>query len=76
MIAFIKYIYSNLSENTLMKTRMRKLGNLVLFSAAVLTLNVALWGQATNSADVTGSVTDPSGAALGLRLGAARSAVA
>ncbi|MEO8596946.1 MAG: TonB-dependent receptor [Candidatus Solibacter sp.] len=47
-----------------MKIRMQKLGNLVLFSAAVLTLNVALWGQATNSADVTGSVTDPSGAVV------------
>src|SRR5689334_2592222 len=37
---------------------------LVLYASAACLLTGSVWGQATNSADVTGSVTDPSGAVV------------
>ena len=47
----------------LMKTRL--LGKLVVLFASIACLSPGIvWGQATNSADVTGSVTDPSGAVV------------
>src|SRR5689334_4330156 len=37
---------------------------LVLCASAACLITGSVWGQATNSADVTGSVTDPSGAVV------------
>ena len=46
-----------------MKSRL--LGKLLPLSVCMICLHpVVVWGQATNSADVTGSVTDPSGAVV------------
>src|SRR5258707_11659377 len=46
-----------------MKSRL--LGKLLPLYACIICLYpVVVWGQATNSADVTGSVTDPSGAVV------------
>ena len=43
----------------------RPLGELLAFSACLACICAGTaWGQATNSADVTGSVTDPSGAVV------------
>jgi hypothetical protein len=40
----------------------RSLGKLLILSACIASLCPGVaWGQATNSADVTGTVTDPSG---------------
>jgi hypothetical protein len=48
-----------------MKSRMGSMGKLLaLFVFAACLFSAVLWGQATNSADVTGSVTDPSGAVV------------
>src|SRR4051812_11144067 len=49
-----------------MNIRTQSLRNFSLLYAclACLCAAVAAWGQATNSADVTGSVTDPSGAVV------------
>src|SRR3954447_1895186 len=45
--------------------RIRALGSVLLCSVYALVLCSGLaWGQATNSGDVTGSVTDPSGAII------------
>ncbi len=38
--------------------------SLAIFGCAALLCTASAWGQATNSADVTGSVTDPSGAVV------------
>src|SRR3954471_16117667 len=46
-----------------MKSRL--LGILLLLCACLVCFDpVVVWGQATNSADVTGSVTDPTGAVV------------
>ena len=47
-----------------MKRRMRWLRGVLLCACVVCFTAGSAWGQATNSADVTGSVTDPSGAVV------------
>jgi len=45
--------------------KFRALGKVLLLSACIITSHPGVvWGQASNSADVTGSVTDPSGSVV------------